>query len=262
MDAHRRKRLQELVDKEAGGNAAAFARLHHQDAARIRQLLNPNYRGGKGFGEGAARRIEKDLGLPALYLDLGEASPFTGNHISAGADISKNWQKSGMIAPSVPKGGTNIEGSPETEANVGERLELMAGRDIAVVGEVQGGPDGFISIDDYPPGHGHGWLNIHSPDPTAYGLKVRGDSMRPRIKSGEHIVVEPGVEAQPGDDVVVKFVDGSAVVKELLWIRDGEVSLGSINNGVQPITRSLEIIVSIHRVGAIVPRGSGMYRSI
>ncbi|TCG09395.1 hypothetical protein BZM27_05840 [Paraburkholderia steynii] len=116
-------------------------------------------------------------------------------------------------------------------------------------------------MDDYPPGHGHGWLNIHSPDPTAYGLKVRGDSMRPRIKSGEHIVVEPGVEALPGDDVVVKFVDGSAVVKELLWIRDEEVSLGSINNGIPPITRSLADIVSIHRVGAIVPRGSGMYRS-
>jgi phage repressor protein C with HTH and peptisase S24 domain len=82
--------------------------------------------------------------------------------------------------------------------------------------------------------------------------------MRPRIKSGEYIVVEPTSEAQPGDDVVVKFTNGSSVVKELLWIRDGDVCLGSINNGVAPITKPISEIVHIHRVAAIMPRGSAV----
>ncbi|KDR41564.1 S24 family peptidase [Caballeronia glathei] len=262
IDAYRRKRLKELVDKEAGGNVAAFARMHNQDPVRLRQILNANYRSGKGFREGVARRLEADLKLAPLYFDLGLEEELLGKHISAPTELPNIEQKSGFITTSPGDHRPSINVSPETEANVSEPLSLRAGRDIAVVGEVQGGPDGFISIDDYPPGQGHGWLHIYSPDPTAYGLRVRGDSMRPRIKSGEYIVVEPGLEALPGDDVVVKFTDGSAVVKELLWVRDDEICLGSINNGVPPMTRPLNIVLSIHRVGAIVPRGSGMYRSV
>src|SRR5690349_5788201 len=71
IDAYRRRRLQELVEKEANGNVAAFARAHNQDPARLRQILSENYRGGRSFGEGVARRLESDLGLPPLYFDLG-----------------------------------------------------------------------------------------------------------------------------------------------------------------------------------------------
>lgn len=162
-----------------------------------------------------------------------------------------------MIAPSINAPEPSI--APTIESNVGEKLKLRSGRAVAVVGEVQGGPDGFISIDDYPVGHGYAELpEVRSRDISAYGLRVRGDSMRPRIKAGEYIVCEPNSEAQPGDDVVVKFTDGSAVVKELLWVRDGDVCLGSINNHIQPITRPLSEIAYIHRVAAIMPRGSAI----
>lgn len=178
-------------------------------------------------------------------------------HLSVPAEKSKKIQKSGMIVGMPSSPGRNIR--TLIESNVGERLKLKDGRAVAVVGEVQGGPDGYISIDDYPPGHGNAVIPCAwSQDPGAYGLRVRGDSMRPRIKSGEYIVVEPNSEAQPGDDVVVKFLDGSAVVKELLWIRDGDLRLGSINNEVQPITRSLTDIAYIHRVAAIMPRGAAI----
>jgi len=256
MDAHRRQRLQALVDKDTSGNAAAYARLHNQDAARIRQLLNPNYRKGKGFGENAARRLEADLGLPALYFDFG-AGQESSKHISAFTENEEKRQNAGIIGGLPPSSRSSI--NEPLESNVGEDLQLRTGRAVAVVGEVQGGPDGYINIDDYPAGHGCAELpEVRSRDSGAYGLKVRGDSMRPRIKSGEYIVVEPNAEAQPGDDVVVKFADGSAVVKELLWIRDGDVCLGSINNGVPPITRPLSGIRSIHRVAAIMPRGSAV----
>jgi phage repressor protein C with HTH and peptisase S24 domain len=195
----------------------------------------------------------------ALKCTVDELLPKeVGNkHISAPADKPIKGHKSPVTSQLSGKSEPSI--SEPLQSNVSGKLQLRAGRAVAVVGEVQGGPDGFISVDDYPMGHGYAELpEVRSRDIGAYGLKVRGDSMRPRIKAGEYIVVEPNSEAQPGDDVVVKFLDGSAVVKELLWIREGDVCLGSINNGVAPITRPLAEIEYIHRVAAIMPRGSAI----
>lgn len=181
----------------------------------------------------------------------------SANHNSAHTDEPKRRQNSRVFT--APEKTHALTISESLESDVGEELRLRAGRAIAVVGEVQAGPDGFISIDDYPVGHGHAQLReVRSRDKGAYGLKVRGDSMRPRIKAGEYIVCEPNSEAQPGDDVVVRFADGGAVVKELLWVRDGDVCLGSINNGIAPITRPLAEIAYIHRVAAIMPRGAAV----
>jgi phage repressor protein C with HTH and peptisase S24 domain len=149
----------------------------------------------------------------------------------------------------------------QSHVNAGPEHEIPAGKWVAIVGIGKGGPDGFLSIDDYSVGNGDGQIYTYSRDPNAYGIRVRGDSMRPRIKSGEYIVAEPGVQSQPGDDVVVRLNDGLALVKELLWIRDDEVSLGSINNDVPSVTIQIHDVKSIHRVAAIVPRGSALLRS-
>lgn len=145
--------------------------------------------------------------------------------------------------------------------NAGESQVIhQHGKWAAIVGTAQGGPDGYISIDDYVAGDGDAFIYTYSTDENAYELRIRGDSMKPRIKSGEFIVAEPNHEALPGDDVVVMRHDGRSLVKELLWIRDGEVSLGSINNGIPAITMPISDIKSIHRVSAIVPRGSAMLK--
>lgn len=47
-----------------------------------------------------------------------------------------------------------------------------------------------------------GWLKIYSDDPNAYGLRVRGDSMWPRIQSGEFVLIEP----VPQYILVMKFL--------------------------------------------------------
>lgn len=58
------QRLKALVEK--AGGAAAFARAHDGvDATYISQLLH----GHRSFGERAARRMEKLIGLPASALD-------------------------------------------------------------------------------------------------------------------------------------------------------------------------------------------------
>jgi len=129
-------------------------------------------------------------------------------------------------------------------------------KNVPIVGTVEGGPDGYLEELGHPVGHGDGLIKYPAKDQNTYALRVRGESMRPRIKSGEFIVVEPNTEPNPGDDVVVICHDGRKMVKELLYTRDGEVTLGSINNGFKPISLQLQDIQAIHYVAAIVPRGA------
>lgn len=150
----------------------------------------------------------------------------------------------------------------ESQFNAESEQEIAPGRYVAIVGIAVGGPDGYVSIDDYPPGEGDGRILTHSRDSGAYALRVRGDSMRPRIKSGEYIIAEPSIAPQPADDVVVRLIDGRALVKELLFVTGDDVRLGSVNNDVAPITIPIEQIEYIHRVAAIVPRGSALLKAL
>lgn len=149
----------------------------------------------------------------------------------------------------------DIEGSELSD----EQLEELAPapglrpfRDVPVVGTVEGGPEGYL--ESAP--NGDGKVEYPARNRDTYALRVRGESMRPRIKSGEFIVVDPHTAPVPGDDVVVVCADGRKMVKELLYVRDDEVTLGSINNGFKPISLFKKDIESMHYVAAIVPRGA------
>lgn len=129
-------------------------------------------------------------------------------------------------------------------------------KDVPVVGTIQAGDLGMFEELEYPTGFGDGFIEYPRKDPNSYALRVRGDSMRPRIKSGEFIVVEPNYTANSGDDVAVTLKDGRRMVKELLYIRAGEVCLGSINQDHPNITVQLAEIEKMHYVAAIIPRGA------
>jgi phage repressor protein C with HTH and peptisase S24 domain len=102
INAHRRARLQELVDQRAAGNVEEFARTHPLavGATRLRQMLNPNYRNGSGFKEGAARKLEKALNLPDLYFDRGIESALAAEHEKSIPDASISAPNSGVIVKS------------------------------------------------------------------------------------------------------------------------------------------------------------------
>ncbi|WP_395026316.1 helix-turn-helix transcriptional regulator [Comamonas odontotermitis] len=121
-------------------------------------------------------------------------------------------------------------------SDVGDPIELKGMRRIPVVGEVRGGDDGFLEEFEYPVGYGEGYVLYPTTDPNAYAVRVRGDSMHPRYRAGEFVIVEPNIEAQEGDDVVVICCNGRKMLKQLNWRRDGEVQLLSINNGYGPLT--------------------------
>jgi phage repressor protein C with HTH and peptisase S24 domain len=126
---------------------------------------------------------------------------------------------------------------------------------VPVVGMAKLGMNGYFEAIDYPAGHGDGHVLISSSDPDAYALKVVGDSMEPRIRSGEYVLIEPGKCYMAGDEVLVQFQDGIAIqtmIKVFMYERDGACRFISVNDSHQPITIDMKSILKIHPVGAII----------
>jgi phage repressor protein C with HTH and peptisase S24 domain len=94
-----------------------------------------------------------------------------------------------------------------------------------------------------------------------YSLKVRNDSMSPRIRQGEIIMVNPDKTPESGDDVVVNLRDGRMMAKVFLYRKGNEITFGSINDGCEDTTLPLEEIGNIHYVSALLPRSVTMLGS-
>ena len=56
--------------------------------------------------------------------------------------------------------------------------------------------------------------------------------------------------------MVVILKDGRKMVKEFLYSRDGDLTLGSINADYKHATVPLSEVEAVHYVAAIVPRGA------
>lgn len=125
---------------------------------------------------------------------------------------------------------------------------------IPVVGTAQLGDGGYWTDTGHPPGIGDGAIKFSSADPNAYALRVFGDSMTPRIRHGEYVIVEPAKEYHPGDEVLVTTDDGRSMVKIYLYERDGRIHLDSLNNGHGQIVLPVESIKTIHYVAGIAKK--------
>ncbi|HCZ8432641.1 TPA: S24 family peptidase, partial [Proteus mirabilis] len=176
--------------------------LPTKEKSFLSQLMN----GKSSFGEKAARRLERDYGMPAGYLDS------------------------------------------EAQLDEIEYIGTVPSGMVQVRGEAFLGVDGAVDMIE---AH-NGWLKIYSDDKDAYGLKVKGDSMWPRIQSGEFVVVEPNTTVRSGDEVFVRTVEGHNMIKIFSKTRDGDYQFSSINNSHKPITLSPDQVDTMHYVSAIV----------
>ncbi len=119
---------------------------------------------------------------------------------------------------------------------------------VPVVGDAVLGVDGMIDMVEYR----GGWLKIYSDDPNAYGLRVQGDSMWPRIQSGEFVLIEPGTSVHSGDEVFVRTADGHNMIKVLNYTRDGGYQFTSINQDHRPITLPQSAVLKVEYVAGIL----------
>lgn len=101
---------------------------------------------------------------------------------------------------------------------------------IPIVGSAKLGDQENYFVDlEYPVGNGDGGILFSTQDKNAYALRCIGDSMAPRIKHGEFVIVEPNKQYLPGDEVVVKDKNGRVMVKTYKYSRDGMSYFESIN---------------------------------
>lgn len=191
------------------------------DAVGIKQASVSELETGKSQSSTFGASIAKICGVDAVWLETGK----------------------GSMLPSVGGGmESNVEGGP---------IKIKTGL-VPVVGKAKLGVDGFFEEMGYPPGGGDGYLKIFSDDPDAYALRVVGNSMEPRIRSGEFVMIEPSHSYIAGDEVLVKTEDGQSMIKVFMYRRDGEVRLLSVNDAHPPLTLAEDSITKMHPVGAIV----------
>lgn len=130
-------------------------------------------------------------------------------------------------------------------------IPIRSGGRIPVVGHARLGDNGHFVELEYPVGHGDGYIDLPTRDPNAYALRCVGDSMKPRIRNGEFVVVEPNRAIANGDEVLVKAADGRVMVKQFLYRRDGRVHLLSVNEAHPPMALDEHEVEAMHCVVAI-----------
>ncbi len=120
-----------------------------------------------------------------------------------------------------------------------------------VLGNTQLGHSGYWSDMEYPVGSGDGYLRWPSADEDVYALKCVGDSMMPRIKEGEYVIIEPNHSWHPGDEVLVVTHNGEVMVKTFLFERDGFYHLLPVNEDHAPIRIAKTDVSAIQYVAGI-----------
>lgn len=89
----------------------------------------------------------------------------------------------------------------------------------------------FTEVSDInPAGFADEWIHCSVPVKAhTFALKVDGDSMEPDYPAGKILIVEPEMEARPGDLVIAKNTENEATFKKL--VRDsGEYYLMPLNS--------------------------------
>lgn len=214
MDKYEQRRLKliEIRDKFCNGKAAELARRIEREPSYISRMLYPEGKAGR-------KRIADDM------MEI----------IENAFNLPRGWMDS--ITSEMPSANEELEFAGSIRAGY-----------VPVIGEAVLGVDGSVDMIEFRAG----WLRIYSGDKDAYGLKVKGDSMWPRIQSGEYVVIEPNTAVHAGDEVFVRTKDGHNMIKIMNRTRDGDYQFSSVNSDHRPITLSADDVVKMHFVSAIV----------
>lgn len=197
----------------------------------IRSVNVSDWERGVGMPEAAKlTALAKRLGMSLSEL-MGEAT--------RPSDATQMSDLAGAVS--------DVEDAPEI---------LGTPRLIPVVGRVQAGSDGLMHIDDYTSEHPDGHLLWYANCAEAYALRIRGESMSPRYLPGEFVGVDPCAEVLPSDEVIVLLRDGRRMIKRLLWVRDDQACLESVNKDHPNIVLDCDEIDRMHLVLGHIPKAA------
>lgn len=203
----RRARLQLLVDQLANGNISDFAKKYGYSRAQVSQFLSEKYNEGRSIGERAARNVELNVGKTIGWLDepINSVAALVTDHKRDAEFFRGVVAASNELEPDKTRYNTPVFGT-------------IAPDEDGAVDEILGATGQTLPI-----------LLFYTLSMHAYALQVKGAKLQPRIRSGEYLLVGGQQKAEPGDDVLVKFADGSWMILQYLYARNDEVVFNNIN---------------------------------
>jgi repressor LexA len=122
---------------------------------------------------------------------------------------------------------------------------------IPLLSKIPGGQPVAFTDGEYPVGFGEEFIDRGDvTDPNAFALIVEGDSMSPRINSGDIVIISPN------SDIVTRTVAAVALgddrtLKTVLLLDNGKVLLKPENESYDPIIVDRS---EVHFIGRVVER--------
>jgi len=130
------------------------------------------------------------------------------------------------------------------------RHEPLGRKDLPVYASAQGGPDGSM-VFTYDPIEWRERPSILENVPDAFAMYVVNDSMEPRYRQGDLLLVHPRRPVRPGNDVLCVKVsenrDHVAMIKQLVRMNAREIVLLQFNPRREIIIKRKDL-ASLHRV--------------
>lgn len=136
-----------------------------------------------------------------------------------------------------------------------ENVELSyrrKGRDVPLISWVQAGhlhePSDILAV-----GQSEGEpVGSSTTDPSAFALRIIGQSMEPLFHEGDIVIVSPAVEPQNGDYCIARIGD-EVTFKQIFYTLTGYV-LKPLNPDYQAITLKRDNGVDFHVIGKVVEK--------
>lgn len=106
---------------------------------------------------------------------------------------------------------------------------------IPLLSRIPGGAPVEWSDGEYPAGFGEEYLDRGDvSDPNAFALIVDGDSMSPRINSGDVVVISPNTPVTNRSIAAVALAEGERTLKTVIFLDNGTVLLQPENEAYEP----------------------------
>jgi SOS-response transcriptional repressor LexA len=183
---------------------AKFAHTIESSTQQVNQTIGPNPT--RNIGDALARRIESAFGKDFGWLDV--------EHTSAGIDISKKEQNTGMIDALVQDTLHNMRVEPREKFDANVEPVEASWRRVPLISFVQAGMMTEV-VDPFSLGDGFEIVLTHLPvSSRTFALRIKGESMLPEYKPGDVVIIDPDVAPQPGDMVVAKNTEEEATFKK------------------------------------------------
>jgi len=105
---------------------------------------------------------------------------------------------------------------------------------IPLLSKIPGGEPACWTDGDFPPGYGFEYVDRGDvTDPNAFALVVEGDSMSPRINSGDIVIVSPNTPVTNRSIAAVALGD-ERTLKRVIFLDDGRILLQPENENYDP----------------------------